>query len=391
MSSGTRKRIDPTDEATLLISCRRRCCLCALYKSDFSRKKGQIAHIDGDRTNAAIANLAFLCFECHDEFDSRSSQSKNFTPKELRLCKQRLESYYAGDKQLRVTISVTLDLTPAEFDQRRDDIHDLLSSAIGREINAINLRFGTDTADLDLSTDETHRLVLETAGGTLGAIKLRDREIIDVRCISSRITPAFSDGFGDDYLDEFVSKEAITKTFESPKSEVHFDATGNSCQFDESVLSIFVKQFGSSTRQFAVVVFVVRSEKSPTERIFHPAIRVYRSEFSYSDSWNAVDYASAFAERYGITIQPFSRRMILPPDKISGLETITRTVASTSFRGPYHYIAMQQTSFLGVTNIYFMLIVNVVAYAKSLRSHGYRLPPTFRKKLRTKDRFPLDL
>ena len=391
MSSGTRKRIDPTDEASLLMACRRRCCLCAHYKSDFSRKKGQIAHIDSDRTNAAIANLAFLCFECHDEFDSRSSQSKNFTQKELRLCKQQLESYYAVDKQLRVTISLTLDLTPVEFDRRRDEIHDMLSNSIGSQIEAINLRFGTDAVDITLSTDDAHQLVRDTNDGSLGAFKIREREIVDVRSESSRITPSFSDGFGDDYLDEFVSKETITRTFESPTCETHFDANGHSCPFDESVLSIFVKQFGSSLRQFAAVVFVLRSERSPTERTFHPAIRVYRSEFKYSDSWSAVDYAIAFAGKYGITIQPFIRRMILPPDKILGLETITKTVASTTFRGPYHYIAMQRTNFLGVTNIYFMLIVDIVAYAKSIRSHGFRLPQTFKKKLRTKDRYPSNI
>ena len=391
MSSGTRKRIDPSDEATLLMACRRRCCLCTHYKSDFSRKKGQIAHIDGDRTNAAIANLVFLCLECHDEYDSRSSQSKNFTQKELRLCKQQLDSYYSNDKQLRVTISLTLDLPSAEFDRRHDEIHDVLSRVIGREIEAINLQFGAGAFDVTVSADDAHQLVRETNDGALDGFKILDREIVDVRSESARKTPSFSEGFGDDYLDEFVSKETIIGTFESPNCETHFDASGNFCTFEESVLSIFVKQFGSSTRQFAAVAFVIRNERSPTERTFHPGIRVYRSEFNYSDSWSATDYATAFAEKYGISIQPFSRRMILPPDKISGLETIAKTVASTTFRGPYHYIAMQRTNFLGVTNIYFMLIVDIVKYAQSLRSHGFRLPQTFKKKLRTKDRYPSSL
>lgn len=392
MSSGTRKKISPTDEATLLMACRRRCCLCAHYKSDYSRKKGQIAHIDKDRTNAAKSNLAFLCFDCHDEFDSKSSQSKNFTQKEVRLCKEKLESHYSGDKQLAVTISITLNLSPDEFERKRDEIQETLSTSVGREVETMNLQFGAGTLDVALDNDETQQLVQETTDGSLGQFEIRDLEIVDVRCESSRDTPLFSPYFGDDYLDEFVSKETITKTFESPTCQTHFAADGNNCRYDESVLSIFVKQFGTATRQFAVLVFVLRDETTTaTKRIFHPAIRIYRREFDYADSWAAVDYANAFAAKYGIAIRPFGKKIILPSDKISGLQTITRTIASTSFRGPYHYIAMQRKNFLGVTHIYFMLIVDIIAYAKTLRNHGFRLPKTFKKKLRTKDRYPSDL
>lgn len=391
MSSGTRKHINPTDEATLLMACRRRCCLCAHYQSDFSRKRGQIAHIDKDRTNAAKSNLAFLCFDCHDEFDSKSSQSKNFTQKEVRLCKEKLESHYANDKKLKVTVSISLDLTPEEFDRRHGEIQETLSKAVGQEVAAMNLRFESDSVDLTLDDDDTQHLVQATTDGSLGKFKIRNLEIVDVWCESSRRTPSFSPYFGEDYLDEFVSEEAITKTFESPTCQTHFDADGNNCRYDESVLSIFVRHAGTSTRQFAVLVFVVRNETTTTTRTFHPAIRLYKREFDYTDSWTAADYANAFASKYGIVIHPFGRRIILPPDKISGIQTITKTIASTSFRGPYHYIAMQRKNLLGVTHIYFMLIVDIVAYAKSLRSHGVKLPKTFKKKLRTKDRYPSDL
>ncbi|WP_372715972.1 hypothetical protein [Novipirellula sp.] len=392
MSSGTRKKISPADEAKLLMACRRRCCLCAHYKSDYSRKKGQIAHIDKDRTNAARSNLAFLCFDCHDEFDSKSSQSKNFTQKEVRLCKEKLESHYSSDKQLAVSILITLNLTPDEFERKRDKIQETLSKSVGREFETLNLQFGADTIDVMLDKDETHQLIQETTDGSLGQFEIRDLEIVDVRCDSARDKPAFAPYFGDDYLDEFVSKETILKTFESPTCQTHFDAEGNDCLYDEAVLSIFVKQFGTTTRQFAVLAFVLRDETTTkTERTFHPAIRIYRREFDYSESWTAVDYANAFAAKYGIGIHPFGRKIILPPDKITGTQTITKTIASTSFRGPYHYIAMQRKNFLGITHIYFILIVDIVSYAKSLRSHSFRLPKTFKKKLRTKDRYPSSL
>jgi len=55
-------------------------------------KKGQIAHLDHDRNNNAASNLAFLCFDHHDEFDSRTSQSKGLQRAEIET--HREELYY---------------------------------------------------------------------------------------------------------------------------------------------------------------------------------------------------------------------------------------------------------------------------------------------------------
>jgi hypothetical protein len=57
-----------------------------------SVKKGQIAHLDGNRDNNGFENLAFLCFEHHDEFDSSTSQSKGLQKAEVE--KYREELYY---------------------------------------------------------------------------------------------------------------------------------------------------------------------------------------------------------------------------------------------------------------------------------------------------------
>ena len=54
-------------------------------------KPGQIAHLDKDPANNSEENLAFLCFEHHDQFDSRTSQSKNLT--RLEIERYRLELY----------------------------------------------------------------------------------------------------------------------------------------------------------------------------------------------------------------------------------------------------------------------------------------------------------
>lgn len=53
-------------------------------------KSGQIAHLDRDSANNSEANLAFLCFDHHDEYDSTSSQRKNFTVGEVKEFREEL-------------------------------------------------------------------------------------------------------------------------------------------------------------------------------------------------------------------------------------------------------------------------------------------------------------
>jgi hypothetical protein len=86
----TRKSIPDSTIADLLVSTRRRCCLCYFLANDKSQKRVQIAHIDRKRDNNAPANLVPLCLDHHDEYDSRTSQSKGITEEELRRYKNML-------------------------------------------------------------------------------------------------------------------------------------------------------------------------------------------------------------------------------------------------------------------------------------------------------------
>ena len=65
-----------------------------------NKKKGQIAHIDQDNTNSEFENLVFLCFEHHDEYDSKTSQSKGFTAGELKLFRNELDEYVKTELKL---------------------------------------------------------------------------------------------------------------------------------------------------------------------------------------------------------------------------------------------------------------------------------------------------
>ena len=79
-----RKKIPGNIQKDVLVSSRRRCCICYGLYRNLNTKKGQIAHLDGNNENFKLDNLAFLCFDHHDTFDGTTSQSKNFTIKEVK-------------------------------------------------------------------------------------------------------------------------------------------------------------------------------------------------------------------------------------------------------------------------------------------------------------------
>jgi len=88
--SPKRKRTGSEIEARVLSKCARRCCLCFYLERDFTEKKGQIAHLDKDRTNASEDNLVYLCLPHHSDYDSKTSQHKNYTAEELRAARAQL-------------------------------------------------------------------------------------------------------------------------------------------------------------------------------------------------------------------------------------------------------------------------------------------------------------
>jgi hypothetical protein len=79
-------------ESDVLLASRRRCCVCVFLLDREDVRKGQLAHLNGDSSRSSFDNLVWLCLEHHDEFDSRPSQSKGLTTREVR---QYRESLYA--------------------------------------------------------------------------------------------------------------------------------------------------------------------------------------------------------------------------------------------------------------------------------------------------------
>jgi len=88
-------RVAPTDDDETLLYAKslRRCAFCFGLDNDHGRKRGQIAHVDQNRANSKFANLAWLCLPHHDEYDGKTSQSKNLTRKELEYFRDKLYQY----------------------------------------------------------------------------------------------------------------------------------------------------------------------------------------------------------------------------------------------------------------------------------------------------------
>lgn len=85
-----RKQLPPDIQTKVLVDSGRRCCVCFGLNGDLSIKRGQIAHLDHDPNNNSLDNLVFLCLPHHDQYDSRTSQSKGFTIKEVKLYRDEL-------------------------------------------------------------------------------------------------------------------------------------------------------------------------------------------------------------------------------------------------------------------------------------------------------------
>lgn len=87
---GLRRRIPKLTETEILTECKRRCALCFGIDGHLGIKKGQIAHIDGNRSNSQKNNLVFLCLEHHNDYDTKTSQAKGFTPAEVVTYRDKL-------------------------------------------------------------------------------------------------------------------------------------------------------------------------------------------------------------------------------------------------------------------------------------------------------------
>jgi len=100
-------------EHEVLMKSKRRCCFCFGLQKDFAVKKGQIAHLDQDRTNDLFDNLVWMCLDHHDEFDSRTSQSRGLTERAATDYRDALYRYYDEEPTQQIEFAGRLQYEPA--------------------------------------------------------------------------------------------------------------------------------------------------------------------------------------------------------------------------------------------------------------------------------------
>lgn len=113
-----RKHLSPQVEREVVVRSGRRCCLCVFLDGDTRHRKGQIAHLNRKRSDNRFANLVWLCLEHHDEYDSRTSQSKGLTIDEVRHYRDKLLRLVQGERAIwPETIAIDfIDDSPSELD-----------------------------------------------------------------------------------------------------------------------------------------------------------------------------------------------------------------------------------------------------------------------------------
>ncbi len=169
-------------EADVLIRSRRRCCLCFFWDGDDFTKNGQIAHIDRDSSNASADNLVYLCLEHHNQYDSRQSQAKNVTEKEVRHARMMLDQAFA-DRTAKVLIEVKLGRQFDEFSAV--DLVDLVKTVqerFGSESGVVvrDLQRGSVLLTIEVDVGVARRIMQALDAGELESLDVLDAMVTTI-------------------------------------------------------------------------------------------------------------------------------------------------------------------------------------------------------------------
>lgn len=138
-----RKTISPNVVADVISASRRRCCICFALRQDDSEKKGQIAHLDRDASNNSPDNLAFLCLDHHDQYDSRTSQAKGLTIEEVKRYRTELLAFLArsfpgSDAEIIAALTNALDRPAYRTPFHHESSLPRFREAIAEKIETLN-------------------------------------------------------------------------------------------------------------------------------------------------------------------------------------------------------------------------------------------------------------
>lgn len=193
-----RKAVSRETQGEVLEACRRRCAICFGLHRDTGIKPGQIAHLDRDAANPSLDNLVFLCLEHHDQFDSKTSQSKGLTSDEVRRFRQELVTAIEHTWRQPITFGAVEESLPDglsgrwmhgdDFDSAEIEVERMPGNRIrvhGFALHGKTSDIGHDFGELDFEGDFINQAVTfvdERRPGQSYTLRLRflgDRVIAD--------------------------------------------------------------------------------------------------------------------------------------------------------------------------------------------------------------------
>ncbi|HCY64115.1 MAG TPA: hypothetical protein DHV59_15095 [Oxalobacteraceae bacterium] len=127
-----RRKTPSAVETSVLYASRRRCCLCVFLDERDEVRRGQLAHINRDPSDATFENLVWLCLDHHDEYDSKTSQSKGVTQAEVKKYRDRLYDRHPEATQKAVV------------DSKEQDLPELVPLPPRSEFESVRRRFPKD-------------------------------------------------------------------------------------------------------------------------------------------------------------------------------------------------------------------------------------------------------
>ncbi|MCH7726182.1 MAG: sigma-70 family RNA polymerase sigma factor [Planctomycetes bacterium] len=164
-----RKHVPKDVEKRLLVSSRRRCCLCFGLNGDATEKAGQIAHLDKDPANNRFNNLVWLCFEHHNKFDSKTSQGKGYQHGEVRTYRDQLyERNQNGNRRCSFKVKLDRNLEAYTIDERNAFLAAIQSlSGVGDGVTLVGMQSGCVLLTLEMTIDQAKALSAAIAEGQL--------------------------------------------------------------------------------------------------------------------------------------------------------------------------------------------------------------------------------
>ncbi|MFZ1414216.1 MAG: hypothetical protein WAS73_06515 [Defluviicoccus sp.] len=286
-----RKPLANAVETEILVSCRRRCCLCFFLDGDERQKAGQIAHIDRDRTNNAAVNLAFLCLRHHDQYDSSTSQSKGITQGEILHAKGELIRHMReqfSSERIRITISIEGDFDNLSDAERSKLLSDALGAAqVTNSVRVIKVTKGSVVFFVDIATNDALALVRAFNSG-----QLKDVRVLAVE--EGSISPKgilFASTFNN--YSHGVSKRDVAKVLTSPDAQT-FLSGKEQVDFADASVGIFYKRLNDN---FTVLIL------TDANLAVNIAFPIPHKDVDASRCSNAVELLSRFVDAFGLAIR----------------------------------------------------------------------------------------